>query len=435
MSSSALRDKITVIFSNIVQQSKDPKLILLDLQDLLLQLKNISVFDGLQLFIDVIESKEPFEGAQIKEFLTIHLEDIAMFPYVYDFIKSQNIQIQDSIKLKETKEYPKDDFLKDITSSYSESKVTLDDFMRAESKTDKKPITSDSGSGPGSFPSPPPPPRSPSMAVPSPKPMLDKDKMSMSSQLLKEESKSKRQKPLRIESNKPSVLPFIDDKKELSRLSSKENLSDESKRNILIDYYSRMNINQIYDFNIKIDKSLLQAKKKQSDFLTGEQREQVTDEISVADDIPIEVELNLPGCLVSPSVQYVSPTAESSIVTFYVTPYVKFSKREAKIVIGQKKLSKKVISVQISVIDRRIMKIFSILGVLIASVPSLWQYLFGLNMNEQIYYSTVHYIPMITSTVIIPLEIATGGLITLISLLSFKRYSSKRSSFMSQQAF
>ena len=144
MSSNALRDQITGLFANIVNQTKDPKLIVVELQDLLLQLKKITVFDGLQLFIDIIESKEPFENNKIKEFLTIHLDDISMFPKVYDFIKSQNIVIQSSITLKDTEESSKesstDDFLADITSSdeTDQEEVSLDDFLKADSSSGQK---------------------------------------------------------------------------------------------------------------------------------------------------------------------------------------------------------------------------------------------------------------------------------------------------------
>ena len=96
---------IQQIFANIINQSKAENLIVLELQDLLLQLKNITVFDGLQLFIDVIESKEQYEAQKIKEFLTIHLEDIAMFDSVYLYIKDLNIQIQDSVQLDEVKDF------------------------------------------------------------------------------------------------------------------------------------------------------------------------------------------------------------------------------------------------------------------------------------------------------------------------------------------
>ena len=190
-----------------------------------------------------------------------------------------------------------------------------------------------------------------------------------------------------------------------------------------------MNINQVYDFSIKVDRRELQAKKKQTDFITGEQREQVTEEITVEEDEPIEVELSIPGCLVSPSIQYVSPEAQSSQVTFYVTPYVKFSKRPAKVIIGQKKLEKKTIPLQVSVIDRRVMKMFSVLGLLIASIPSVWPYVFGPDLNQQIFWTLSNYSSLITNELIVPIEVALGGFITVVSFLWYKIYSSKRSSF------
>ena len=190
-----------------------------------------------------------------------------------------------------------------------------------------------------------------------------------------------------------------------------------------------MNINQVYDFTIKVDKKELQAKKKQTDFITGEQREQITEEITVAEDQPIEIELNVPGCLVTPSIHYVSPKAQTSQVTFYVTPYAKFSKRSAIVIIGQEKLDKKTIPLQVKVINRRVMKIFSVIGLLIASIPSIWPYFVGPNLNQQIFLILSKYSSLITNGLIVPIEVGLGGFITVVSFVWFKIYSSKRSSF------
>lgn len=405
MSSNALKDQILVILKDIVENKKDENTIVGELQDLLIKLRNITVFDGLKLFTEVFESKEEYESQKIKEFLTLHLEDIEMFPSLYKYVKNLNIQVQDSVVLEET-----------------------------ESISDVSPPVPGAGggmSGPPSVPvnsvrmisdeKPMPPPPSPSPKMPI---LPASPKRSMT----KEKKKAK------------SSFKMAEKERELDELvveEEEDELDDSStgdKRSILVDYYSRMNINQVYDFTVKIDKKMLEAKQKQSDFLTGEQREQVTEEIEVVKELPIEIELNIPGCMVSPTTHYVSPDKPSALVTFFVTPYVKLSKRKAQVVIGQKKLDKKTISLEVSVIDRRIMKLFSIIGVLVASVPSLWQYIFGVDMNLQLYYTLSHYSSFIQQGIIVPIEIGLGGIITLLSLITFKSYSSKRSSFLSTQS-
>lgn len=212
-----------------------------------------------------------------------------------------------------------------------------------------------------------------------------------------------------------------------------ENYVNTNNRDILIDYYSRMNINRIYEFKIIISKEKLVAAKKLKDLLTGEQKEQVTDQFEVVEELPIEVELVMPGCLVSPPVQYVSAQIDAVTLSFYVTPFVKYKDLEAKLILGQEKLAKKIIILPVTVIDSRIVKIFSIVGILIASIPSLWPFLFKVDMNEQILLSLRYSLPALTSPLLLGLEFGIGGLFIAVGGIFWKFYSSTKAKFQSTE--
>ena len=51
--------------------------------------------------------------------------------------------------------------------------------------------------------------------------------------------------------------------------------------------------------------------------------------MDVFEDEPIEAELIVPGCYVSPSIHYISPKVDESEVSFYVNPLVKYKNLEA----------------------------------------------------------------------------------------------------------
>ena len=157
MSSNALKDKITGLLANIINQSKAENLIVLELQDLLLQLKNITIFDGLELFIDVISSKDGYEAQKINEFLTIHLEDIAMFDSVYLFVKNLNIQIQDSVQLDEVRNY----------ASVSDEKEKADEEMLAGLRSEMSKMNEEKSEH---FAKPSPPPSKAPQSPPPPSP-------------------------------------------------------------------------------------------------------------------------------------------------------------------------------------------------------------------------------------------------------------------------
>jgi hypothetical protein len=502
MSSNAiLKDKIIGILENIINNSKHDTLLLSELSDLLKQLKEITVFNGIQMFIDAIETRQHFEIEIIKKYLLKNIMLISYYQILLDYVKpplsvSNNEQNDDLLDKKPLEEESDKNFFSDLKKldeklvdlNITKDELTvggghgtktehgfsarggggkgkdssLDDLSSVEKRAriQEKPevVKSDSIPPPQPATAPTSVTSTPSVASkemkmpesasqkPSPKPSPLPDNFPSPQPSRKneqpiittrEDGKKKQKKEDKKPKEKKQSAKF-EETADLEMIVEDEHdesmLVESGKRSILIDYFSRMNINQVYDFTIKIDKELLKAKKKQSDLLTGEQREQLTDEITVVEDIPIEVELSVPGCLVSPQFHYVSPDTHSSQVTFFVTPYVKFSKKMALLIIGQKKLDKKVIPLEVNVIDRRIMKIFSVVGLLIAGLPSVWPYMFGQDMNENIVNSAQTYLPYLTSTMLLPIEIGLGGLVTVTSLLFFKKYSSKRNSFVSKQA-
>ena len=460
--STSIKDKIVAILKEIISSARDKNLLLSDLQDLLLELQNITVFDGIELFISYINNESPSDAKKINVFMFRFLEDLSMFPKVYSYLQERSSELrplvaelqaqekeseveeainlkslaQESIKADMSEDEAEPLFEDKGSGSHADLDKRLDDLYddsienNRKSKPSPKPPSAPAAAPMARSEAMPPPPAPAPGGVSMSKPQASRSISAKSSE--KEfapdermiESKKKKSKA----SKKSDKSEFKD---VLEELSEEEGFIETGKRGVLVDYFSRMNINQVYDFTVKIDKEMLKAKKKQSDLLTGEQREQLTDEITVVEEKAIEIELQIPGCLVTPSSHYVS--TEPSEITFYVTPYVKFSKKIGKLVIGQDKLNRKTINFDVSVIDRRIMKIFSLVGILIASIPSIWPVLFGVDLNGYIVTNASYYMSFVTNTTILPIEVGLGGLITLFSLLMFKRYSSKRTQFTSTQ--
>ena len=131
--------------------------------------------------------------------------------------------------------------------------------------------------------------------------------------------------------NKANLHPI---KAEIEKIGDKEQ-SHIGKRNVLVDYFNRMILNQTYEFKVRISKYELEKQKKSQNILSGEQRTQVKEEVAITDQNPIEIELNMPGCLVTPILQYVSPAIESAVVSFFITPVARFKHLDARLKIGQ----------------------------------------------------------------------------------------------------
>ena len=443
-----VKDKIVSLLTSISRSTKDENELFAELLELLIELRNITVFDGLQLFLNYIENKNPDDTLKIQLFLYRRIDDLAMFSAVYNYIDEKRFELrqaqerQESVNLssavlkpeeqevlEEADEEPMYRQEESLASRSVRNDKLLDDLYSEKEMFKPSPSPPTSG---GLSPPPPasaaPKPPPPASVAPSAPPRIKSAPAPGSFVEEKKSEKAKKKASRKSERSKSSTVS-------IESMAEETELVESGKRGILIDYYSRMNINSVYDFTVKIDKEMLQARKKQSDLLTGEQREQLTDEITVVETTPIEIELQIPGCLVTPSVHYVSPEPKSTEVSFYVTPYVKFSKKMGKLVIGQDKLNKKTITFNVNAIDRRIMKIISILGLLLASLPSIWPILFNVDLNSYIVSNASYYMTFVTNTTILPLEVGFGGLITLFSLFILKFYSSKRSSFTSTQPF
>ena len=455
---SAGSEKIYGLIENMIHKSKSDSLILTELIEILKVQQNVL------LLINSIKERDVFEKERIFMFLITYESNFTNYTAFTTFISdershypnlkvtlSKHEEIKTAVKEKISQEELQPKAVQDRSiENESESKLMDDQdiIVKQESKDktgEKNFVPSSARSkGPGAMHSKPqvqPPASSvsekeaPSSAMPAPTILppppikMEKSKRKVAESKMSNKESKKKIAYSPTPSSKAVTMDIVEEEKEEF---DKEGV-ETGKRGVLIDYYSRMNINQVYDFSIKIDKEVLQARKKQTDILTGEQREQIADEITVVENLPIEVELNIPGCLVSPSVQYISPSAQTSQIIFYVTPYVKFSKRNANVTIGQDKLHKKLLDFQVSVIDRRIMKIMSLIGVLIAAIPNVWPYLFKIDMNDALVTSAKTVLPLMNTEIMIAIELVLGVVVTGSSLTVFKIYSSKRSSFVSTQ--
>ncbi|MFW9930373.1 MAG: hypothetical protein ACFFD1_13335, partial [Candidatus Thorarchaeota archaeon] len=108
----------------------------------------------------------------------------------------------------------------------------------------------------------------------------------------------------------------IDSKKD----SQKEMTVFQTQRFLLIDYFRQMNPYNVYSFSITFSKKELQVKKRISDVLTGESREQVSETFELKSESPLVIEAQFPGCLVTPAVHRISVYEDKKTVTFFVTP-------------------------------------------------------------------------------------------------------------------
>lgn len=198
-----------------------------------------------------------------------------------------------------------------------------------------------------------------------------------------------------------------------------------SKREVLVDYFSRMNLLKVYPVTVVFSKKEIEVLRDRSDVLTGERRSQVKEEVEISELAPIEVELSFPGCLVTPATQEIDPEMEKSYITFHVTPLAKGSiKGLVRLTQGFKVLAD--IELGFAVVDQRLAKVVSLAGLLFAGIPTAWNYVFGVDINEHLASNLTTILPALTSPTLLIIELLFGlGLIGL-ALAFFWKYSSKR---------
>jgi hypothetical protein len=206
-------------------------------------------------------------------------------------------------------------------------------------------------------------------------------------------------------------------------------------RYILLDYFKQMNPYNVYAYHITISKKELKVKKSVSDVFTGEVREQVTEKFELVSEAPMIIDVSFPGCLVTPSTQKISALEDKKIISFFVTPIAK-GNMKGKIKLSQENKEIFKMEVKYKVINQRISKIFSALGLGLAALPTGLEMLFGLEMNAELLNYLTTRLPqlqnMLTEPLLLIAELGLGFSLLILGGLFFWRYRGKRSSLSSE---
>ena len=203
----------------------------------------------------------------------------------------------------------------------------------------------------------------------------------------------------------------------------------ESKsRYLLINYFDQMNPYQVYPVSIVIAKHELTKSKRIQDLLTGESRSEITGEMKLTGETSLDVEVSYPGCIVTPSRQSVSSQNDKVKITFFITPIAK-GKMNGTIKISQENNLIFIMELKYKVTDQRIAKIISVIGILVAAVPSLTKFLIGNDPNEQL----KNLLPGIVTAAsdYLILEIIMALFLFFVAGVFFFRYQGKRKSLTS----
>jgi len=198
-----------------------------------------------------------------------------------------------------------------------------------------------------------------------------------------------------------------------------------------VDYFDQMNPSKVYAVNVALSKSKIEIKTKQRDVLTGETKKQVQKTFEVDFTKPIEVEIDFPGCLVTPVKQKVILREDKKkVLTFFVTPLAKGRMRGQVKVIQDEQLVLSII-LNFKVFDQRIASLLAKLGIAVSAVPLFVTYVLGVNPNDIIAAQLTTLGTGLTSPILLGIEL----LITLIfifgAFISYRRYQGKRKSMSS----
>jgi len=161
--------------------------------------------------------------------------------------------------------------------------------------------------------------------------------------------------------------------------------------------------------------------------LTGEQRTQVTEEVEIIAAKQLTFRVDFPGCMVTPNEQTIDPDTDEITLVFHVMSMAK-GKHGGNIRIMQEASVLTTIPLDFKVVDQRIAKVLSLAGIVIGVLPPALTYLLGVNINEMISTQLVTALPVVTSPLLLMLEIASGGLMFGLAGLTFFLYRGKRSS-------
>ncbi|OLS21319.1 MAG: hypothetical protein HeimC3_36360 [Candidatus Heimdallarchaeota archaeon LC_3] len=205
-------------------------------------------------------------------------------------------------------------------------------------------------------------------------------------------------------------------------------------RFLLVDYFKQMNPNSVYAFHITISKKELQVKKRVTDVLTGETREQLREKFELVSESPVTVDVSFPGCLTTPLNQKISTFDDKTVITFFVTPLAKGSMKGTIILVQDEKTIFKM-DLKYKVADQRISKIVSVFGLTFAALPTILDMIFGIDPNDQIVNYLTTSLPNLDLSSIAPglllAELGIGLFLLFLAGLLFFRYKGKRDSLTS----
>ena len=194
----------------------------------------------------------------------------------------------------------------------------------------------------------------------------------------------------------PTSSPF----EEIHDVGEEELAVTESKRFILFDYFKQMNNHKVYPLNVVVSREEIEKKRDIEDFFTGERRSQETGEIDVVTKEPIIVSVYFPSCIVTPPQQTFDPDVSKKILTFYVMTMTN-GKQEGTVVFSQGNTELESITLEYKVVDQRFAKLASLAGITVGAVPPVADFLFGININEQIITNLEVLLPVLTSSTLV----------------------------------
>jgi hypothetical protein len=203
---------------------------------------------------------------------------------------------------------------------------------------------------------------------------------------------------------------------------------EKEKRQLLIDYFNQMNVFKVYPISIVVSRDELKKKRDKMDILTGERRTQVIDEVEVISSKPLVITADFPGCLVTPNQQIADPDVNEQTLTFHIMAMAKGTLEGSIRIYQESELAS--IQLPYKVVDQRIAKLLSLTGVAVGLIPPVLTNIFGIDVNEQLSSQLGPLIPVLTSPMLLFLELISGGLLFGFAIIAYLFYRGKRSSLL-----
>lgn len=143
-----------------------------------------------------------------------------------------------------------------------------------------------------------------------------------------------------------------------------------------VEWFNKMILNRVYPLIIRISTQELVASKKQVSIVTGEEKSEVAQKITLDLETPVIVRPEFPGCLVMPSERIIEPAIEQGTLTFFITSLAK-GKMQNQIVFQQKTKIQASILLEGEVIDHRLAKWLAYIGSAVGAIPAVFAFVMG----------------------------------------------------------